>query len=286
MKQYYLIQDNTRLGPFSIEELEKRVASPNDQIWEKGTDELKCAIDILNPSTFTEKPPPVPFDINEDGDIDYSTVEDISNVDYKIPIVLTILYIFLYVFMDTLALKPIGIALATLLAGSIWYYYNTYFSAVGDKYTSNWVKLMIVAYVIFGIVNVFAVLNQWKVQVLIAILENIVGGSTLRFENIAGQISKLELGLIIATLIIFFVGFRLIFVSRKHKFFLKRIALSSMIFIPISFLINLATSVELKQNLMDQALFSFFFWGKFVYLLPYYFLLHHFFRAELEDATP
>ncbi len=231
---------------------------------------------------------------------DYSEVEDIAGVDYKKAMILTGIYIALHLFAKSTfgSFSPIWILLTTGLSVAIWIYFKKYFDAMNDQATGKWLQAVIGGIVLYGLINLFA-------------------SFAFSFENLR-DLSKVDIKLIeglanttfqlslIPILIIFAAGIKIISVNFKHPFPLKRIAVSAMLMIPIYMLLSIVENLPILEELFlfvnfliavfDYAFgdgnpelmqsFKIGFMGNLFLMLPYYFLLHHFYRAEIDDATP
>ncbi|HHH52362.1 MAG TPA: DUF4339 domain-containing protein [Bacteroidetes bacterium] len=295
MKIYYIIEDNEKQGPFSIEELKTKRVFPKTPVWEKSFDGWKEAgfvpelADILEkepPEYIPSKKEPIPTAIqkeNSDNDLDYSKVEDIAKVNYKYAIIITVVYILLRLFARQFTLSITGIIISTILVVTIWFYFRKYFDGVRDKSTSKWTNLMMGAYGLLALVNLFALSVEWRSTSIMALVEEIIFKDGDSAQELVTAISIIEIGLLVTFALIFITGIRIIIANKNHKFSLKRIAFSAMIFIPISMSVDLIQSIGLNEALIfkeDLDMFS-----TAIFLLPYYFLLYHFYRAETEDAT-
>lgn len=295
MKIYYIIEDNEKQGPFSIKELKTKRVFPKTPVWEKSFDSWKEAgsvpelTDILEkepPEYIPSKKEPIPTAIpkeNSDNDLDYSKVEDIAKVNYKYAIIITVVYILLRLFARQFTLSITGIIISTILVVIIWFYFRKYFDGVQDKSTSKWTNLMMGAYGLLALVNLFALSVEWRSTSIMALVEEIIFKDGDSAQELVTAISIIEIGLLVTFALIFITGIRIIIANKNHKFSLKRIAFSAMIFIPISMSVDLIQSIGLNEVLIfkeDLDMIS-----TAIFLLPYYFLLYHFYRAETEDAT-
>lgn len=236
---------------------------------------------------------------------DYSQVEDIAGVDYKKAMILTAVYIFLHLFAKDFfpLFSSVWILTTTALSVTIWVYFKRYFDAMNDKMTANWLKAVIGGLVLYGLINLgasflFSVEN----------LEDLSKIDSQAIKSIFKGTFQLSL---LPILIIFIASIRIINANYKHPFPLKRIAFSSMFFIPIYMLISIVENMPITNQIIDVlngGLYLFYelmeflfglgqdgeymehfrigFLGNLFLMLPYYFLMHHFYRAEVDDATP
>jgi len=234
-----------------------------------------------------------------EGEYDYSQVEDIAGVDYKKAMIITGVFIAIHLFAKPyLTIFPvIWIFGTTGLSVAIWVYFKQYFDAMNDRKTGKWLQAVVGGIVLYGLINLFGAIyisfmNIWEVgQVDIGAIE--------RIFKIILQFS------LIPIFIIFVAGIKIISVNFKHPFPLKRIAVSAMFIIPIYMLVSIIENtalfgeVEMGLNLLMGFLKLIFgssnheyvgfgtgFWGNIFLMIPYFFLLHHFYRAEMDDATP
>lgn len=232
--------------------------------------------------------------------VDYSRVEDIAGVDYRIAMYLTGGYIFLHLFGRFLP-QTIWVFLTTGLVVVIWYYFRRYFDAVGDTITSRWVNVAIGGYVLFGITNL------WVLTSLS--MDQIVRNVTFLLDPV-GYISELSntifTGIIISMLLIVAACFRLFAVRKRHPLSLRGIAITTMLVTPfymffciyqnagflregaslLNLLSNIFGSSSSNSGVIGDGAFQIGTLGNLFFMIPYLFLLRHFYRADSEDATP
>lgn len=228
---------------------------------------------------------------------DYSRVEDIAGVDYKVGMIITGVYIFLHLFAKNIfiGVPLVWIIITTSLSVAIWVYFKKYFKAYGDTTTSKWVTGVIIGHVLFGIINL--------ISSSLFTYDNL---SRFNPDTIDSMFSTAFQLTLIPMLIVFAIGIRIIRVNFQHPFPLKRIAVSAMFVIPFYMLITLIEHMPIVNQgiyamnefmlLLDWlfniensgqtiSYFRIGFWGNLFLMLPFYFLLHHFYRADTDDAT-
>lgn len=235
---------------------------------------------------------------------DYSQIEDIAGVDYKKAMILTAVYIALHLFTKDYFpyFSTTWILVTSILSVSIWIYFKKYFDAMNDKATGKWLQGLIIGLVLYGLINLFTsfAFSFQNIQDY----HEITKESFLKIFQTTFYLSC------IPVLMIFIAGIRIINVNKTHPFPLKRIAFSSMFIIPIYMLVSLIENMPMTNQIIDVfngILYIFYslmtylfglgegefaehfrvgFMGNLFLMIPYYFLLHHFYRAEMDDATP
>ncbi|MEM9546085.1 MAG: DUF4339 domain-containing protein [Bacteroidota bacterium] len=306
MKEYYIAKGNEKLGAFSLEELKSQTIYSDTLIWKEGWENWKEASEVAELETIVRNsPPPIPqkskytevshsadknrYDIYEDEirdehyNYDYSEIEDIAGVDYKKAIYITAAYIGINLFFREYAvLGSLGIIISTGLVVAIWFYFKKYFDAMEDFGTSRWLQWIIGAYVVFGLANLYTnlTLSFYSVPDII---------DPYSAERMARNSTLAYYGILAAMFIVFISGFKIISVSNRHPFPLKRIAVSTMILGPAYMIVSIFENMPLIHQITwlfgdDGFELPFFFCA--VFMLPYFFLLQHFYRADKYDATP
>lgn len=231
------------------------------------------------------------YESYNDDHYDYSHVEDIAGVDYQKAIYFTAGYILLHIFGEKYLEESLWTMATTILVVAIWYYFRKYFDEVQDFDTAKWINGEIVGYVIFGITNLYIYMNSSVI--------NIDRDPQLHFENLATVASY---GTFLSLSIIIAASFKLLFVQKRHPFPLKGIAISTMLVIPIYMIFSLLknTAVIQESFLVLQLLGSLIFggspeegkliqvglFGNLFFMIPYFFLLNHFYRADADDIAP
>lgn len=307
MKVYFIAKGNQHTGPFSLEELTLQSLDAETLVWKKGWSDWVKAQEVSELRSLLEIPPPlssldtsndkntVPSSYssyaatyNDDGlmvddaSYDYSQVEDIAGVDYKKAMYITAAYIVLNIFYKQEAvLGFFGIIISTTLAVFVWWYFKKYFDEMKDKSTAAWIQWIMGAHILFGVANLFSVSHLS----VFGILDSAVTDNSQLVQGFGFMVT----GVLVALTIVFISGFKLIAVNHRHPFPLKRIAISTMIFIPAYMLLSLFENMPLVNQTM-----AFLGWESrgvsitrnAVVMLPFFFLLQHFYRADKYDATP
>ncbi len=230
---------------------------------------------------------------------DYSKVEDIAGVEYKNAIIFTAVYILLHLFAKNILghISFLWIASTTTLSVVIWGYFKKYFIATNDIVTSKWINWIVYAYIAYGLLSLFSI--------MCFDFETALEFSPKVFEKIVQVFIYLSF---IPLILIFFSAIKINSANRRHSFPLKRIAFSSMFFIPLYMLLSVIEQmpifsqaiyllnilISLLQYVFGMegdgaetfAQFQVGFYGNVILMIPYYFLLYHFYRANEDDATP
>lgn len=299
MKNYHIIIKNKHYGPFTLKELQGQSIDYNTLMWSKGMANWTYASEIPEVHHLLKNIPPL---VSPNTKYDYRYTKDIVEVDYKKASWLTAIYIFLHLYAkDYFWNYPtVWIIATTGLSAVIWLCFKKYFDALNDKETGKWIRWVIGGYILFGIINFCSsVVFSWE------ILKNI---SRETIEQMFSIVFKLILSPI---LIIFIVGLKIISINFKHPFPLKRIAISSMIFIPIymfftllehmpiinqtlhninnlllpvKFFLSIFFDVDVNSNTVGY--FKISFTDNLIFMIPYYFLLHHFYKVDKGNITP
>ena len=140
----------------------------------------------------------------------------------------------------------------------------------------------------FFITSILAGMIDWKelyvnsaIEVCLTILGHLFTDSiNPKLENLETLYTLLQMAsfcLILTFIGVFISAIKLLLVNKHHVFPLKRIAISSMILIPIGMMANLGEWItgDIENGFLPNA----------ILMLPYLFLFHHFYRAEMEDKT-
>lgn len=232
---------------------------------------------------------------------DYSQVEDTAGVDYKIAIYLSVGYIFLHLFGRFLP-QPIWVFITTGLVIVIWYYFRRYFDAVNDISTSRWVNVAIVGYILFGVINLWVLTSLSMDQIIERVRYQLDPVGYLEYLS-----NTIFTGVGIAILMIVGACVRLLMAQKLHPFSLRGIAVTTMMVTPFymffciyqnaefikEFLVFLNITIELiaffsgsNFDTIGNEIFQVGVVGNLFFMIPYFFLLRHFYRADSEDVTP
>lgn len=219
---------------------------------------------------------------NPSEQYDYSRVEDIAGVDYQQGIKITLLLLAANLLWLSFPLSFFGMIITTALAVASWYYFKAYFDAHNDANTSRSVMIMIGAHIAFAIAYLLIYSTDWidlfaggVVELLFCIFTG-----TCKYENnmtIYILVHGLILVAFVAAISNFVAGLRILWVNHQYPFPLKRIALSSMILLPVLFIYYFG------MGIFNEPEPSFI--GRVILCTPYFFLLHHFYRADQDDRT-
>lgn len=219
----------------------------------------------------------------------YENVEKIAQVNYKYAMIATACFIALHFgFFDDNLSDVSYILISTLLSIYAWYSFRAYFVNVGDTVTSKSLLVIISVIAAFGGVN-FLVYSTTSLS------------TGLPTNDFVFSIFKILYYFIIISLIGFVVVcIRIVTISHKHSFPLRKIAISAMIFIPLYMLVTCISNIRFimeTKAIVDYAManpvlsteppeflsgiFSFvkFVWNLII-LTPYYFLFFHFMKAD------
>ena len=305
MKEYYILKKQNKEGPYSLEELKAQSIFPHTIILKKGSENPRTAFKLKELSSLFEKvsaqnavqniktklpmsglenlkEPPKEYDlVPGTTKVDYSQIEDIAGVDYKKAIYITAAFIALNIFFkEDAVLGFFGIVLSTTLVVFVWMYFKKYFDAMKDTSTANWIQWIIGAHILFGISNMFSSAHSSISS---------IGSFVTEDEKVIQGFGFMVIGIIVSTLIVFISGFKILAANKKHPFPLKRIAISTMILVPLYMIISLIENMPISKELVWIFGGDDFETGPIfnaILMLPFFFLLHHFYRADTEDATP
>lgn len=294
MKEYFFFNGTDKEGPFSLEELTSQPIFEDTLIWYEGLEDWTNAgkLPILE-SIIKKSPPPIPPEeyqedvIPEEGyrsKYDYSKVEDIAGVEYSKATVFTGAYIGLNLFIKPYFNVLIEIVISTVLVVIAWSYFKKYFDSQKDEDTGNWIAVIMGSYVVYGLLTLFVLGASWGENIGMAIWEWFSGGGTGYRDSLSGTLDIILIGLFGCMIAVFIAGFKVIQVNNNYPFPLKRIAISSMILIPVSMMYHLFDRVAISfiGSFYESQIGIV---GNLILLLPYLLLLHHFYRADQDDQT-
>ncbi|MEM9919227.1 MAG: hypothetical protein AAF990_14085 [Bacteroidota bacterium] len=207
----------------------------------------------------------------------YRPIEDIAGVDYKRPMYLCGLYIGLNLFFKEWAvLGFFGILLSTTLVAFIWWYFKKYFDHMNDQLTAKWIQWLMGAHILFGVVNLFSYIYSSALSL-----------PTNSGSDIAQGVGFMAIGILSSIIVVFLASFNLIQAGKRHPFPMKRIAISTMIFVPLYMLISLMENMPFLKEvamLFGEETFKTSFLLNAILMLPFFFLLQHFYKADKYDA--
>jgi len=299
MTHYYFIEGKSKAGPISLDLLFNYPIFKETLVWREGFSDWKEAgdvpelIDIIkeppSPDLKPQSPPPIHIhqnsSINDEASYrnkyDYSEIEDIAGVDYKIAMGITGVLLAVNILFLDIALSSIGMIGITGLAVASWWFFKQYFDSQKDTVTGKFVMVIMGAHILFGLSYLYVgtmpwvdVLMRCRIWDLIAALFGTATGCVGEFMAHIGFIMFL---ISVAAFTNFFAGFRILMVNQRYPFPLKRIAVSSMLLLPFLFFNYFSEGfLGEESSIITRAILS----------LPYIFLFHHFYRAETEDKTP
>lgn len=225
---------------------------------------------------------------------DYRNVETVSGVEFKVAMSITLAFILSHFLIK----NPYFLTfVAAMLGTGVWWYFGRYFKAVGDRISMLMVYLIMIAFALAGLLAVYAgFVFDW---------ENMAAEVTAALDigAIAGMFAFFQSVLWLLSVGIFLSGIRLLWINHQHRFPLKRIALSAMILVPAYLLVSVFMNFSFIWQLLDVAessgneiltrttietraeIDNVTFWMYLILLMPYYFLLHHFYRADQATET-
>ncbi|MCP5061599.1 MAG: DUF4339 domain-containing protein [Ignavibacteriae bacterium] len=220
-------------------------------------------------------------------DYNYAEVEQISGVDYKIGMIITGILLALNILWIEFPTSYLifGMVVITTLSVISWYYFRTYFKSKHDVFTSKMILLFMFSHIVFFASYLYASVIDWQMLVGTSFIE-ILG---LLFKDketsaIPPEFERLMFHMMIslilsgiAIIMIFVAGIRLLVVNRRYKLPLKRIAFTSMIFLPFLYSNYFSVGIFRESNPTEIL--------RIILNLPFIFLLHHFYRAETEDKN-
>ena len=226
---------------------------------------------------------------------DYANVERLAGVEYKYSMAAVAAYIAIHLGFIDIGGGSLWILATAGLAIFIWWSFRAYFVQVNDTKTANWLLAIIGMYALFGMASLLLVATT-------NVMEWIRTGKTIFYLL---NVLMVILGLSVVAFMA--VCIKVISINKHHSFPLKRIAISSLIFIPIYMTFFLIYNVqfigEMGNLIWDTSLdsskitydilfgdlisgvISFVtFIGNLILMIPYYFLLFFFYKADQENS--
>lgn len=220
---------------------------------------------------------------------DYPEKERFTGIDFKYAMYAAIAFILINLgFIDLKG--DLYVVLSTALTVYIWWSFRAYFIEAGDVNSAKWISFIAGVFLVTGLTSLF------------------LRASTYLGDYVATGIGPL------VNFLIYFIGFsligvvavciKIIAVNKHHSLHLKRIAISSAIFIPLYIAGILISNIQLLHQLIAVAnhghlvggdmfgdgldfsgavsgIFSFFmFIWNLILMIPYYFLVLHFNKVD------
>ena len=226
---------------------------------------------------------------------DYHHVEDTAGVEFKTAMIVTAAFLLFSFFgFEIISSVPVFTVVSTVLGAGVWWYFRRYFRAVGDRHTATMVFWIMLTMVVTGVGALFFG--------MFSSFESATGSvqANLGFAGIGSGLMLFVDAILILCIVVFVSGIRIILVNRHHRFPLKRIAVSAMVCVPLYILFLLFTNFTMLREGLDffqsyedtnayaagteAAIGSGVRYFLMFALLPYYFLLHHFYRADRANA--
>lgn len=307
MSTYYYAENGKQQGPCSLEELKWKNITPQTLVWKAGMADWQAASTLPELQVLFQQqtPPPVyiyqqapktkerrleeqsdPYNYSKNAPndpYDYSKIEDEAGVDYKKAIYIAAALLALNILTMYAPFNPLGIIVITGLAVAAWYYFKAYFDYHQDIITAKWITVIMAAHGVFCLAYLYAWSVDWQLLFAASALQGAAnwffgGGSNAYYSSMVFDINAIKFLVFGASIANFVAGFRILSINHKYPFPLKRIAVSTMLLLPFLF-IN-----YFIEGLYEGVQTNFF--VRILLSLPYIFLLHHFYRADTEDATP
>ena len=277
---YYIYKNGVKDGPYSKEELKLVMIYPKTLIWRQGDDAWKDAKDIPDLHGIIIPEP----SLTRQEKSNFNKTQDYSNLNYRNAGVITLVYLFLIVILAQQIYESIiGTIVIAVLPFIIWGRFKGFLKRIGEGAIARSINLIFIPYFIFWPVFLFTMLQNWRYlagKSLIEIFFGLIGeavnpqysaelSDTTRFISAT---HVLLLSFILIAVCVWIPGIKLLKIDRQYSFPFKRIAISSMICIPLYmsyFWISVIT------NDSPYGLFP-----SFILSLPYLFLAIHFFNAD------
>jgi uncharacterized Tic20 family protein len=284
MKFYYYIENDEKKGPFTILEKDEVRLSPETLVWEESFETWKKASEVGELNDFFRRTP-IPIDLPKQPDpVGYGSMEDIARVNYRNAIVFTGAYIALTLFYNSFFYSFLGFFVWFILPMVIWKYFKKYFESMHDHETGKFVKhimlsyaIYFVSYLVFKIMVEGDMAEDSMIELVIISLQAVFDPSSnpnMEATTTFLIFSSISLLALFGSLVMVVIsGIRVMKADRKYDFPLKKIAIATIICIPLSFLSNLGVDDEIG-----------IFW-RVIHLIPYFLLLRHFYDAETLDKT-
>lgn len=288
MQKYHVYKNGIQDGPFSKQELELVRIYANTLIWQEGDSDWREA------STFSElsdilsqEAPPLPT-----HKIGYDQVEDIAKVNYRYAIVVAGVYAGINLFYAQHAYGSFfGILLQLILPILCWRYFKKFFLEYGDRYTAKFINWIYASYFFFYATFIYTAATDWVgsaansgIEYLLNIIFTVADPSheqqTAYLEELSWMLMILIFLLVSTFVFIWVAGFRVMKASKNYDFPLKRIAISTMVCLPIYMLYMVTAAMDTSMEPSEN------FFINLIGMLPFIFLFIHFYQAETLDATP
>jgi len=286
MKFYYYIENDEKKGPFTLLEKDEIQLSSETLVWEEGFNNWKKASEVMELAEFIRKtPPPVPTKPRVNSDqVGYGSMEDIAGVNYRNAIVVTGVYLAITLFYNSFFHSFIGFFVWFILPMIIWKYFKKYFESMHDHETGKFVKYIMLSYGMYFVSFLIFKMMVGGEMVEDSIIELIIVSIQAAFDpnsnpNLEATTTFLIfstislLALFTSLLLVIVNGVKVMRADKRYDFPLKKIAIATIICIPLSFLSNLGADDEIG-----------IFW-RVIHLIPYFLLLRHFYDAETLDRT-
>ncbi|MCR9098977.1 MAG: DUF4339 domain-containing protein [bacterium] len=286
MAKYFVYKNGVKDGPFDLEALRMVHIYETTLVWRVGDESWRKAFEYEELSDIIEvTPPKIPSDR-----IGYDVVEDVAEVNYKPAAILTLCYAIANILFSEFMLRDqFGIILNAGLPFLIWWYFKQFFIQLNDRTTAKFVNWVFAGYAAFVPLLVYTLFNGWDERIGRTIgefLVNVVFGFFIdNYESSREELDSLIFvskfvfySFLLTIIFLWIAGIRLLNVNNRYDFPLKRIALSTMFFIPIHMFYLLAHAVV---NVLPS-------WTvmHLLAMVPYLLLASHFYKADSEDATP
>ena len=228
-------------------------------------------------------------DYNSQEKIGYDMVEDIAKTDYKVAAIITVVYVLSNVFLSEFMLtSKIGLCLNAITPFVIWRYFKFFFIELKDYSTAKFINWIYVGYAIFIPLLMLTLFGGWDEKlgrtigefiwnIIMALTSDNHSANTEEAENLVWAAKMVAYSFLIVVILLWVTGIKILTVNKKYNFPLKRIALSTMLFIPVHMFYLLAYAVA---NKIPDSFFM-----HIIAMIPYILLSIHFYRADMEDAT-
>jgi hypothetical protein len=286
MAQFFVYKNGVEDGPFGIEDLEIMSIYETTLVWKIGEENWKEAARFEELENIIQySPPKIP-----EEKIGYDRVEDIAKIDYKKAAIFSVIYLLANVFIsEFMYTSKLGLILNGGIPFVIWWYFKRFFINLNDRSTAKFVNWIFAGYAIFVPLLMYTLFNGWDerlgrsigeflVNIIIGTFQDDYNASTAELDSLIFVSKFVIYSFILITIFLWIAGIKLLRADKRYNFPLKRIAFSTMFFIPVHMFFLLGHAVI---NKVPDSTFM-----QIIAMIPYALLGVHFYRADSEDATP
>ncbi len=277
---FYIYKNGVKDGLYSKEDLKLIMIYPKTLLWRQGDDNWKDAKDIPELEGIIV---PEPALTTMEKSNQNKMMEGSSNLNYKNAGIITSVYLVLIVIFPQKVHESIILIPTAVLPFVIWGRFKGFLKRIGENATARYINLIFIPYLIFWPVFLFTTIQNWRylarrslIEILFGLIAEAVNpqysaelSNTIRFLSAA---HILLLSILLIAVCVWIPGIKLLKIDRQYNYHFKRIAISSMICIPL-YISYFWSSVITNDSPYDL-------FPSFILSLPYLFLAIHFFNAD------